>query len=102
VDLLIFQGGRFVPFLDFDFGFLKDEAMSSQTIEYKSPLRKVVALLKKARDNWKSKYQAVKGEVRRVKQQNRVVENSREEWKRRALAAETELKKRQSRTTGQS
>ena len=91
-----------MPFPDLDFGFLKDEAMSSQTVEYKSPLRKIVVLLKKARDNWKTKYQAVKLEVRRVKQQNRVVENSREEWKRRALAAEAELKKRQSRTTEQS
>ena len=64
--------------------------MGRQTVEYKSPLRKMGVLLKKARDNWKSKYQAVKREVRRVKQQNRVVENSREEWRRRALAAEAE------------
>ncbi len=55
--------------------------MSIETVEYKSPVRKVIALLKKGRDNWKSKYQAVKWEVRRVKQQNRVVENSREQWK---------------------
>jgi len=32
-------------------------------------------------------------EVRQVKQQNRAVEDSREKWKRRALAAEAELKK---------
>lgn len=64
--------------------------------EYKSPLRKVLALLKTGRDNWKAKYQAVKQEVRQVKQQNRVVEASREQWKERALRAESDLKKRRS------
>lgn len=72
--------------------------MSVQANEYKSPARKLIAMLKTGRDNWKRKYQAVKLEVRQVKQQNRAVEDSREQWKRRALAAEAELKKRASRT----
>ncbi len=67
--------------------------MSVRIDEFKSPVRKVIAMLMKGRDTWKSKYQAVKLEVRRVKQQNRVVENSREQWKQRALAAEAELQK---------
>ena len=67
--------------------------MSSEALGYKSPVRKVIALLKKGRDNWKAKYQAVKGEVRQVKQQNRAVEASRQQWKDRALSAESELKK---------
>ncbi len=58
--------------------------MSILADEYKSPVRKVIPVLKKGRDNWKSKYQAVQLEVRRGKQQNRVVENSREQWKQRA------------------
>lgn len=77
--------------------------MSIEVFEYKSPLRKVIALLKKGRDNWKVKYQAVKSEERRLKQQNRAVEASRQHWKRRALAAEAKLEKekKQSATTGQ-
>lgn len=71
--------------------------MSIQAVEFKSPVKKVIAMLKKGRDNWKRKYQAVKLEVRRVKQQNRVVEGSREQWKRRALAAEAELQKKRPR-----
>jgi hypothetical protein len=87
-------GWRFCSVCGFGFWFLlKDEAMSVRTVEFESPVRKVMALLKKGRGNWKSKYQAVKVEVRRVKQQNRVVENSREQWKQRGLIAGAELKK---------
>ncbi len=62
-------------------------------VEYKSPVRKIVAMLRKGRDNWKQKYQQVKRDLRSVQHQNRAVEKSREQWKTRALQAEAELKK---------
>lgn len=63
--------------------------------EYKSPVRKVLAMLKKGRDAWRAKYLQVKSELRSVQHQNRAVEKSREQWKARAIRAEAELKKKQ-------
>ena len=85
----------FVPLDEREFDpKLKEETMSSMEAEYKSPVRKIVAMLRNARDNWKSKYQLVKCELRSVQHQNRAVEKSREQWKARAISAEAELKKR--------
>ena len=68
--------------------------MSNVEAEYKSPIRKLLAMLKAARDNWKAKYQQVRQQLRSVQQQNRAVEKSRQQWKARAISAESELKKR--------
>jgi len=84
----------FVPLDERGFDLnLKDETMSTVEAEYKSPVRKILAMLKKGRDNWKAKYQQVKHDLRSVQQQNRAVEKSREQWKARAISAEAELKK---------
>jgi hypothetical protein len=65
--------------------------MSTVEVEYKSPVRKVIAMLRKGRDNWKNKYQQVKRDLRSVQHQNRAVEKSREQWRIRATQAEAEL-----------
>jgi len=67
--------------------------MNTVDVPYKSPVRKVIAMLRKGRNNWKEKYQQVKRDLRSVQHQNRAVEKSREQWKTRALQAEVALKK---------
>ena len=62
--------------------------MSTAQVEFKSPVRKVIAMLRQGRDNWKNKYQRVKRTLRSVQHQNRAVEKSREQWRIRAMQAE--------------
>lgn len=69
--------------------------------EYLSPTHKVVAMLKKGRDDLRVKYRELMKQRRAAENQARVVEKSRAMWRARAEAAEAELadlKKKLSRT----
>lgn len=59
--------------------------------EYRSPTRKVVAMLKKGRDDLRVKYRELMKQRRAAENQVRVVEKSRAMWRARAEAAEAEL-----------
>ena len=67
--------------------------------QYKSPVHKVIAFLKKGRDGWRDKYKDLKNRLRSTENQLRVVSKSRQMWRERAEAAESEigLKKKASR-----
>ena len=60
-------------------------------MEFKSPTRKIVAFLKRSRDNWKARHHAVKGRLRQVEHQLRAVEASRRKWRNEAQSAQAEL-----------
>ncbi len=66
--------------------------MSAIEEQYKSPVRKILAWLESSRDRWKVKYASVKSQLRKTENQVRAVEDSRETWRRRAEAAEGELR----------
>lgn len=56
--------------------------------EYKSPVRKLLPMFKKSRDQWKAKHHAVKEELKLEQNQRRAVEKSRAAWRAKAEAAE--------------
>ena len=57
-----------------------------ESIELKSPVRKLVRFFRSSRDGWKAKYQESKRENKRLSNQVRAVEKSREHWKQIAKA----------------
>lgn len=59
--------------------------------EYRSPPHKIVAMLKKGRDDLRVKYRKVMEQRRAAENQARAVEQSRAIWRARAEAAEAEL-----------
>lgn len=61
--------------------------------EYRSPPHKIIAMLKKGRDELRVKYREVMEQRRVAENQVRAVEKSRQMWRARAEAAEAELKK---------
>ncbi len=60
--------------------------------EYRSPPHKIMAMLKKGRDDLRLKYREVMEQRRVAENQVRAVEKSREVWRARAEAAEAELR----------
>lgn len=52
--------------------------------KFKSPVHKLVSFFQRSRNNWKNKYKAVKGDLRREQNQRRAVEKSRAQWRERA------------------
>lgn len=60
--------------------------------EYRSPPHKIIAMLKKGRDNLRVKYRDLMQQRRKAENQVRVVEASRAMWRQRAEAAEAELR----------
>jgi len=60
--------------------------------EYRSPPHKIIAMLKKGRDDLRVKYRDLMQQRRAAENQVRAVENSREMWRARAEAAEAELR----------
>ena len=60
--------------------------------EYRSPPHKIVAMLKKGRDDLRVKYRELMKQRRGAENQVRVVEKSRDTWRERAEAAEAELR----------
>ncbi len=63
-----------------------------QEKEYKSPLKKLVKFFEKSRDKWKSKYFEKKKELKRAKNQINDLKHRKEDWKDRAIKAESKLK----------
>ena len=59
--------------------------------EYRSPTHKIIAMLKKGRDDLRAKYRDLMVQRRNAENQVRVVEASRAKWRQRAEAAEAEL-----------
>ena len=53
--------------------------METQT--FKSPSRKLIRFFERSRDNWKRKYMKLKRERKKLSNQVRAVEKSREHWK---------------------
>ncbi len=60
--------------------------------EYRSPPQKIVAMLKKGRDDLRVKYRELMKQRRAAENQVRAVEKSRVMWRVRAEAAEAELR----------
>ena len=55
-----------------------------ETLELKSPVRKLVRFFRRSRDNWKEKHHAMKRKCRRLANQAAAVEKSREQWRAQA------------------
>jgi uncharacterized protein (DUF3084 family) len=66
--------------------------MPKDISELKSPPHKIMGFLKKGRDQLREKYRELRVKLRVAENQIRAVTKSREAWKSRAEAAETELK----------
>jgi len=65
---------------------------SAQTEKsYKSPPRKLIRFFEKSRDQWKSKHQAAKKQLKRLQNRVRFLEKGKASWKSRAKELETEL-----------
>ena len=60
--------------------------------EYRSPPHKIIALLKKGRDDLRVKYRKLMEQRRAAENQVRAAEKSRQMWRARAEAAEAELR----------
>lgn len=63
--------------------------------EWKSPLRKLTRFFLGSRDRWKSKYSALKQSYKRLGNQARAVEKSREKWKQDARRAQQQVRQLQ-------
>jgi chromosome segregation ATPase len=66
--------------------------MTKAIVDLRSPTPKIVAFLKKGRDDLRIKYAALREKFRTAENQVRAVEKSREQWRRRAERAEAELR----------
>ena len=66
--------------------------MVKEIEEYRSPPHKIIAMLKKGRDDLRVKYRELMEERRTAENQVRAVERSRAMWRARAEAAEAELR----------
>ena len=62
-----------------------------QEKKYKSPLKKLVKFFEKSRDKWKEKYFEKKKELKRAKNQINDLKQRKEDWKDRAIKAESKL-----------
>ncbi len=60
--------------------------------EFKSPVSRLARLFRKGRDNWREKALEKQKKVRALEIKVRDLSDSREHWKKRALAAELKLK----------
>jgi hypothetical protein len=56
--------------------------------EYKSPTRKLARFFHSSRDRWKAKHHEAKKNIKRLTNQQRAVEQSRQVWRTRAEEAE--------------
>jgi len=55
---------------------------------YKSPTAKLLKFFPESRDRWKAKCQALRCEIKKLANQTRAVEKSREHWRERARTAQ--------------
>jgi len=60
--------------------------------QFASPASKLVRFFKRSRDRWKAKYVQWKKECKRLMNQTRAVEKSRERWRQRARLSEQRVK----------
>ena len=63
--------------------------------KYKSPIHKVLSMLERGRDNWKTKYREAKEQIKYLQNRLRRVEQSQQDWKQKAQASATEVKRLQ-------
>jgi len=66
--------------------------MPKDISDYKSPPHKIIEFLKTGRDQLRAKYRELRLKLRVSENQVRAVTKSREAWRARAEAAESELK----------
>ncbi len=59
--------------------------------EFKSPLYKLVEIFQSGRDNWKSKFQELKSECKRLKNQAAADRKSRESWRSKYFSLREEV-----------
>ena len=64
-----------------------------QTLEmgYSSPAHKLIKFFRSSRDNWKTKHQQAKKELKLAQNQVRAVEKSRAKWRQDAEVARAEV-----------
>jgi uncharacterized protein (DUF3084 family) len=65
--------------------------MQTLEMEYVSPARKLIKFFRSSRDNWKTKHQQVKKELKLAQNQVRAVEKSRVKWRQDAEATRGEI-----------
>ena len=70
--------------------------MQTLEMEYSSPAHKLIKFFRSSRDNWKTKHQQVKKELKLAQNQARAVEKSRSRWRQDAEAARAEVARLQS------
>ena len=61
--------------------------MQTREMEYSSPAHKLIKFFRSSRDNWKTKHQQVKRELKLAQNQVRAVEKSRAKWRQAAAVA---------------
>jgi hypothetical protein len=93
-EIRLFTEGRFYSIFRVGVPTISEQGAGAVTTtkEYKSPVKKLAEFFERSRDAWKQKYQDVKRQLRSSEHQRRAVEQSRRQWRRRAEAAEAELK----------
>ncbi len=65
--------------------------MQTLEMEFTSPPHKLIKFFRSSRDNWKSKHQQVKKELKLAQNQVRAVEKSRAKWRQDAEATRAEI-----------
>lgn len=65
--------------------------MQTLEAEYSSPARKLIKFFRSSRDNWKTKHQHVKKELKLAQNQVRAVEKSRAKWRQDAETTRAEI-----------
>src|SRR4051812_11866576 len=68
---------------------------SAERVAYKSPKHAQVWFLRRSRDGWKRKYQALKADARRLRNRAADAAKSRDGWRARAFRAERLLQEAQ-------
>jgi hypothetical protein len=61
-------------------------------LTFKSPAAKLIEFFRRSRDGWKAKHQAVKQENKKLANQVRAVEKSREQWRQTARSAQQHIR----------
>lgn len=65
--------------------------MQTLEMEYSSPAHKLIKFFRSSRDNWKTKHQQVKKQLKRAQNQVRAVEKSRARWRQEVEASRGEI-----------
>ncbi len=65
--------------------------MQTLEMEYSSPVHKLIKFFRSSRDNWKTKHQQVKKDLKLAQNQVRAVEKSRAKWRQHAEEARNKI-----------